>query len=287
RGAAAPRVVVSLRDVLVSKKNQPWYEATVLAVALQWIDRILVHGSPEVIPLTRTFRLANRLLSKVLYTGYLASPPASPTEAILPAEVVISGGGGRVAGNLFRTALEARPLCSAAAARPWRILTGPYLPEQLWTELQRQTADLGSVAGRPAVVLERFRDDFSGLLRGAALSISQAGYNTVLDIISTGVRAVVVPYEGSGDEQPLRARILAERGFFTVVPERELSAARLAAAMQATLAASPSPAPARLNLDGAEQSAKILAGLVDEVLAARQAATGMKRRGDRPYGRRR
>jgi predicted glycosyltransferase len=287
RGPAAPRVVVSLRDVLVSKKNQPWYEATVLAVAGQWIDRILVHGSSEVIPLTRTFRLADRLLDKVVYTGYLASPPGPSNEAVLGGEVVVSGGGGRVAGNLFRTALQARLLCPGAALRPWRILTGPYLPEESWAELERQTAGLGTMAGRPAVILERFRADFPGLLRGAALSISQAGYNTVLDIISTGVRAVVVPYEGSGDEQPLRARILAERGFFRVVPETKLSPRRLAAAMQEALAASPLPAPARLNLDGAEESAKILTELVDEVFAARQAAKQMKRRRDRPQADRR
>jgi predicted glycosyltransferase len=288
RGLAASRVVVSLRDVLVSKKNRPWNEATVLAVVLQWIDWILVHGSPEIIPLARTFRLADRLLNKVVYTGYLASSAASPNGAVLSGEVVVSGGGGRVAGNLFRTALEARPLCPGAATLPWRILTGPYLPEELWAELERQTAGLSPVAGRPAVILERFRDDFPSLLRGAALSISQAGYNTVLDVISTGVRAVVVPYEGSGDEQPLRARVLAERGFFKVVPEGELSPPRLAAVMQEALAASRSPGPARLNLDGAEQSAKFLTELMNEVIAARQAARRIKRGEDRPQaGRRR
>ena len=288
RRLAAPRVVVSLRDVLVSKRNQPWYEATVLAIVLQWIDRILVHGSLDVIPLARTFRLADRLEHKVVYTGYLASASASPNGAVLPSEVVVSGGGGRVAGNLFRTALEARSLCPGAATLPWRIIAGPYLAEELWVELERRTAGLGPVAGRPAVILERFRGDFLTLLRGAALSISQAGYNTVLDIISTGVRAVVVPYEGSGDEQPLRAGILAERGFFTVVPESELSPSRLGAAMQRALAAPPSSAPPRLNLDGAEQSAKILTELVDEVYAARQAAKRTKHRRDRPQaGRRR
>ena len=288
RGPAAPRVVISLRDVLVSKQNQPWYEATVLAVVLQWIDRILVHGSPEVIPLTRTFRLADRLLNKMVYTGYLASAPASPSEAVFPGEVVVSGGGGRVAGTLFRTALEARLLCPGAATLAWRILTGPYLPEQVWAELERHTAGLGSVAGRPAVILERFRHDFPGILRRAALSISQAGYNTVLDLISTGVRAVVVPYEGSGDEQPLRARILAERGFFTVVPESELSPSRLAAAMHEALTAPRWPAPPPLDLDGAEQSAKILTKLVDEVFAARQAARRTKHRVGQPQaGRRR
>ncbi len=287
RGQAAPRVVVSLRDILVSKKNPPWYEATVLAVVRQWIDRVLVHGSPDVIPLSRTFGLAHHLGDKVVYTGYLASYPPPPSGSALRGEVVLSGGGGRVAGAVFRTALAARPLCQAAAALPWRLITGPYLPEEVRADLERETAVLEPVAARPAVVLDRFRDDFSSLLQGAALSVSQAGYNTMLDVVASGVRAVVVPYEGSGDEQPLRARILAERGLFQVVPEAELSPGRLAEAMQEALAAPSVQAQHGLNLDGASRSAEILTEMVDGVIAARQ---GVKRPRDprrQPHGRRR
>ncbi len=287
RGRAAPRVVVSLRDILVSKKNPPWYEATVLAVVRQWVDRILVHGSPDVIPLSRTFRLADRLGATVIYTGYLATSPPRLRVAPPAGEVVISGGGGRVAGALFRTALAARPLCPAAAALPWRLITGPYLPEELRAEIEGQAAGLGSVTGRPAVVLERFRDDFPSLLRGAALSVSQAGYNTVLDIVASGVRSVVVPYEGSGDEQPLRARILAERGLLKVVPEGELSPGRLADAMQEALARPAFPAPAPLDLKGASRSVEVLKALVDGVIAARQGARRTARPRGRPHSGRR
>ncbi len=264
RGRAAPRVVVSLRDILVSKKNPPWYEATVLAVVRQWIDRILVHGSPDVIPLAQTFGLADRLGDRMTYTGYLASPPPRVRVAPPAGEVVVSGGGGRVAGALFRTALAARPMCQAAAALPWRLITGPYLPEEVWADLERRTAGLGSVA------LERFRDDFPSLLKGAALSVSQAGYNTLLDLVVSRVRAVVVPYEGSGDEQPLRARILAERGLVKVIPEGDLTPERLAEDMQEALETPGFPAPARLDLKGASRSVEILQALVDEVMTARR-----------------
>lgn len=271
RGAAAPRVVVSLRDILVSKRNQPWYEASVLAVTRQWVDRILVHGSPDVIPLSRTFGLADRLGDLVVYTGYLAAPAAAQ-EPTTRGEVILSGGGGRVAGPLFRTALAARALCPAAAALPWRCLAGPYLPEEARADLEALTAGLGPVGGRPAVVLETFRDDFPTLLRGAALSVSQAGYNTVLDVVASGVRAVVVPYEGSGNEQPLRARLLAERGLLKVVKETDLTPPRLAQAMEEALTAPDLPAPARLDLDGRRRSVETVGRLVDGVAAARRRA---------------
>ncbi len=269
RGRAASRVVVSLRDIVVSKRNQPWSDLTTLAVALQWVDRVLVHGSPHVIPLSRTFELADRLGERLVYTGYLAAPPPAQDAAMPRGEVVVSGGGGRVAGPLLRAALAARLLCPAASALPWRLITGPYIPAEARAELQAHVANLGKGTELPATVLETFRADFPGLLRRAALSVSQAGYNTVLDVVASGTRAVLVPYEGSGDEQPLRARLFAERGLVRVVPEGELTPARLASAMQDALTATAFPQPTRLELDGARRSVEILRELVDEVSAAR------------------
>ena len=287
RGSAAPRVVISLRDILVSKRNQAWYEIAVLAVVSQWVDRVLVHGSPDVIPLTRTFGLADHLGEMLVYTGYLAASPATAAGGERTGGVVVSGGGGRVGEVLYRTSLAARSLCPAAARLPWRIITGPYLPEEARADLEGRARGMGHVAGQPAVVVERFRPDFTELLRGASLSISQAGYNTVLDIVSSGVRAIVVPYEGSGDEQPLRARILAERRLLKVVAEGELSPPRLAKAMEEALTATGFPAPVRLDLDGARRSVEVVKALVDGVVKARQKGRIRKRTGRRPQPARR
>ncbi len=271
RGAAAPRVAVSLRDVLVSKPNQAWAELAALAVARQWTDRVLVHGSPDLIPLDRTFALAGHLGERLVYTGYLGLDANTPARAA-HGEVVISGGGGQVAGPLFRTALAAWPLTVAARARPWRIVTGPYLPETERRALEAEARRLPH-AGRPVVVVEGHRPALGAHLAGAALSVSQAGYNTVLDLLAHGVRALVVPYEASGDEQPLRARLLGERGLLAVLPETELTPARLAAAMDTTLARPDFPASAAIDLDGARRSVAILAELAAGVRAARAQGT--------------
>jgi len=274
RGPAAPRLVVSVRDIVVSKRNQAWYELAVLGVLRQWVDRVLVHGSPTVIPISRSFALADRLGQRLVYTGYIGPRPTGcPPPGTPRGEVVVSGGGGRVAGPLLRTALAARSLSRVAATYPWRLLTGPYLPADSRRELETLLAAPSTGAGRPPVALESFRDDFPHLLRGAMLSVSQAGYNTLLDIVASGVRAVVVPYEGSGDEQPLRARLLAERRLVAVVPETELAPPRLAAAMDRALTQPGFPARIPLDLDGASRSVAILGRLVDEVLAARGTRT--------------
>ena len=273
RGAAAPRVAVSLRDVLVSKPNQAWAELAAVAVARQWTDRILVHGSRELVPLDRTLALAGHLGERLVYTGYLG--PDRPAPGGAPhGEVVISGGGGQVGGRLYRAALEAWPLTTRARQRPWRLVAGPYYPDTARAELEQAARALPSRDGRPAVVVEAHRPDLGAHLAGAALSVSQAGYNTVLELVAHRVRALVVPYEASGDEQPLRARMLAERNLLAIVTEAELTPARLAGAMDATLERRDFPAPVRLDLDGAARSVAILAELAAGVRAARAQAPG-------------
>src|SRR5260370_1018598 len=112
------------------------------------------------------------------------------------------------------------------------------------------------------VMLERFRDEFPALLGRCALSISQAGYNTTLDIIRARPRAIVVPFAASGEtEQAVRSALLAQRGILHVVPEAALDGARLAAAIVAALAAPLPAAPLAVRLDGAAASAALIAGV--------------------------
>ena len=88
------------------------------------------------------------------------------------------------------------------------------------------------------------------------------GYNTIMDILVTGVRAVLVPFSTSTEtEQTFRARLLAERGCVRTVSETGLSAPALAAAID-DAAAMPPPGPPAFDLDGANGTARIVADLM-------------------------
>ena len=142
------------------------------------------------------------------------------------------------------------------------MVTGPYLPDSHRADLDRLARELPAADGRPAVVVEAFRPDLGAHLGGAALSVSQAGYNTVLELIAHRVRAVVVPYEASGDEQPLRAGLLAARGLLDVLPGGRADAGRGSRrAMDAALERPGFPAPVSLDPGGAARSVEILARL--------------------------
>ena len=86
-------------------------------------------------------------------------------------------------------------------------------------------AVLGKLAGNPLVV--RFAPQLE-ILKRAALVITHAGLNTVLESLSEGVPLVAVPL---GNDQPGVAARVKARGAAVVVPRRRLNRARLRAAV--------------------------------------------------------
>lgn len=227
--AHRPVVVCSVRDVLGGGQKAPARQDQMLELFERYFDHVLVHGDPAVIPFDATFRHAARLGDKLHYTGYVVDQ-ARPEHGGQPAsqgEVLVSVGGGAVGLPLLEAALLARPLC-ALAARPWRVLAGVQVADADLAWL----AALAGAHGGNGVVVERNRPDFAQLLAGCHLSISQGGYNTVMETLAAGVRAVVVPFAGGAEtEQTLRTRLLAQRGLLDMVEESALSPQSLAAAI--------------------------------------------------------
>jgi len=89
------------------------------------------------------------------------------------------------------------------------------------------------------------------------LSISMAGYNTVMDILTAGVRALVYPVTGNGDEeQSMRAGKLAAMGVLGVLEEDQFEPARLAQKIEDALLSK--PFRIRFNGAGAVNSALLL-----------------------------
>jgi hypothetical protein len=106
-------------------------------------------------------------------------------------------------------------------------------------------------------------------LSHSALSVSQAGYNTIVDLLRAGTRSILVPFEVGGEtEQRLRAECLSVRGLAHVLPQADLSALTLAARVDAALAG-PRPAAASIDLDGARRTVEIVEGFMRQRRASR------------------
>lgn len=235
----------SVRDILVEKKK-PGRQEEIVKVLRKYFDAVLVHGDEGLVPFGATFGAAGEIADLIRYTGYVApSAPDPSPEGPGKGEVVVAAGGGAVGGALLRAAVGARPMTGVAQA-PWRLITGPNLSP-------RERAELPETEG---ITVETLRADYRDVLARADLSVSQAGYNTVMDILVTGVRAVLVPFSAEGEtEQALRARLLADRGRVTLVDEATLTAETLAAGIDAALA-TPTNALGDLALDGAGETTR-------------------------------
>jgi predicted glycosyltransferase len=245
-----PVIASSVRDILVAKQK-PGRAEEMAATARRFYDRVLVHSDPKLIPFASTFPCAAEIDDLIRYTGYVTEAKAEATRADRSAgEVLISAGGGAVGLPLLKAAIDARPL-SAQRQRPWRLITGTNLPQADFDALQ------AAAALQTGIVIERFRTDFKALLARCRVSVSQGGYNTVLEILASRTPAVIVPFaEGAESEQTDRARLLAEKNLLRLLPAPELSAVRLAAEIDR--AAALQPPEIAIDLDGATRSADLI-----------------------------
>ncbi|QRM28231.1 glycosyltransferase [Microvirga sp. VF16] len=252
-----PLVLCSIRDILV-----PSSKASRIAEAhervLRDYDAVLVHGDPELVPLEASWPLDERIRPLIRYTGYV-DENEEPVPDTHRHGIVVSGGSSGASLPLYRTALAA---ARDIADRSWRILIGRGVGEADFLVLQE--------GAPPHVTVERARSDFRSLLSGAELSLSQAGYNTTIDLLRSGVTSVLVPFEaGSETEQRLRAERLHALGLAEIVPEAELSPQNLADAIRRGLTRA-TAAPPSISVDGARRSVAVAESLAHSGPALQQ-----------------
>ncbi len=244
-----PLIVSSVRDILVAQ-TKPGRNDEMLALVEKYFDKVMVHGDPELISLDQTFPHTARIKDKIHYTGYVVDRTGVKGAADAPGagEVIVSSGGGAVGTNLLKTAMLAKTL-SSAADRPWRMMVGATVEADIFDDLKSLAQD--------GVIVERARRDFTTLLMNCALSISQGGYNTVMEILHAKCRAVIVPYAGGVEtEQTMRAELLAQKGALYIADEEGLSPALLAAKVDEALLGDISRAA--IDVAGAEKAVTLL-----------------------------
>ena len=243
------QVVCSMRDILVTKPRHD-RNLEIVETLENFYQKILVHGDRKVISLAETFPLEQRISHLIEYTGYVLTPGhIGDTGRDGAGEIIVSAGGGAVGYATLPKIFKLRNEVSVSDF-PWRFVTGPHMPLEVFKELKRkETKD---------TFVERNRPDLPAVISRAKLSISQAGYNTIAEIMDAGTPAVVVPYEGGIEtEQRLRSDLLAKRSLLQVVDENELTVKNLDNAIHQALNIEPVK-KLDINLDGARHTAHLL-----------------------------
>jgi predicted glycosyltransferase len=207
--------------------------------------------------------------AKLVTCGYLGrARPTRSREAVRreldvgdrPLIVVTVGGGGD-GFDLLKTYLEALHLDSPLRAAHNLVVTGPLMARGKREQLQN------SLGSEHRITFMEFTPDLVSYLAAADLVVSMAGYNTVCEMLSLGVRTLLIPRIKPRREQQLRAERLAERGLARVVLPQQLSPQRLIGEI-GTMLASPAPR-VTLNLNGLATASNAIISFLETTVSNR------------------
>ncbi len=247
-----PKILVacSLRDILV-EKSKPGFTDKVIQTVKGIYSCVLVHSDSDFLKLEDSFPAATQISDQLIYTGFVTEKPVgNPNSASQPPtrrpEVLVSQGGGSVGEEMSLA------VARTAALLPhlkFRFILGPYAPSFLGDELLNITSGLNNVE------VLGFLNNFEEELRTVALSVSLAGYNTVMNAFNTRTMALVYPYQANF-EQTLRGEKLESSGALKMIYPTDLEPFILRDKILANL--NRFPEDFHISLDGARRTAEIL-----------------------------
>lgn len=274
--AQGTKIVSSLRDIVVTKKNQARHEAKIVRLMNQYFDQLLIHGDPVLHPLEDSFSRVRDLTCDVRYTGYVTqqtndSRPTIMDRVILAKPeplIVVSVGGGRFGYELLDAVIQAAPLLAKQLPQHRiQVFGGPFMPNEKFWDLRVAAQDCNNVH------IHRYTPCLMAYMEKAELSISMSGYNTTMNILTTGVNAMMLPFTGNDDqEQTMRVERLAQLGKVRRIRQEDLwDPTKFATAVVEHLHYE--PAPIKVNLSGVEGTAHWVKALVEDALPASDIST--------------
>ena len=254
------KVVCSLRDILVEKKDRLKYENRVIDALNNWFDAVLIHSDPQLIKLDSTFSMLDKIKIPLVYTGFVTPVPDKKKVKHIIENlrlqnkkrlIVASAGGGNVGAPLLRAVVNAYNELSSKKNLILNIYTGPYMEKEDKQYLQ-SFADSG-------IKVKEFTSDFVSLLGAADLSVSMAGYNTCMNIVAANVPSLVWPF-GQNQEQRERARKIARFVPMTILEDQDLMLPKLSGLIEKSLCRQNMNKHLTLNIHGAFNTMKWIRG---------------------------
>lgn len=252
------KVVCSLRDILVEKKDPAAYESRVLEKLNRYFDLLLIHSDPGMQPLDETFGRLADIKIPLEYAGFISqrADPAAGVELRRELGVstggkliVASAGGGRSGYKLLDAVLEAFDLLREHSPAQLEIFCGPFMDQDEYEKL--------AVRSAPGRRIRRYTKRFVDYLSAADLSVSLAGYNTCMNLLATKVPALVFPYARQ-QEQPMRAEKMKKYLPMAVLDEADLQPDTLCRHMTQMLDREKAGVQVPVNLNGASNAARFL-----------------------------
>ncbi len=256
--AMGTKIVSSVRDIVVTKQNQQRHEEKVCRLINKYFDLLLIHGDPNFVKLDLSFSRVNDLKCPVHYTGYVVQPIPKKLQIILDKPtILVSVGGGRFGHDLLECVALAAPILKAKIPHHLQVFTGAFSPDEVLSKLQDLTKDLDNIT------CDRYTTNLLDYMQQADLSIGMGGYNTTMNILSTGIKAMMMAFQGNNDkEQETRLQKLDSLGRVKMIQPEDLQPEKFAQQIINYLEQTPSNLT--LDLNGVKNTSDYLQQLISK-----------------------
>jgi predicted glycosyltransferase len=211
-----PKLALILRDILDSPdKTIPiWIKNRYHDVIRDIYDRVLVLGSTDVFNAVDEYVFPSSSADKTFFCGYTNRAGSQRPRLEVRQELGINGGrmvlattgGGEDGARLTNEVLRTAEQFGSRFAEHCVVFLGPEMPERQANHFLSWGSEL------PAVTVKSFSNDLVSYLGAADAVVSMGGYNTIAEILSVSVPAVIVPRTRPVSEQQIRAARLDRLG---------------------------------------------------------------------------
>ncbi|MEP7112042.1 MAG: glycosyltransferase [Ilumatobacteraceae bacterium] len=257
RNRGRARIVLGLRNVEddPARVRAAWSEANTLSAVERYYDCALVYGPSNTTSDALSCLDGVEMPVPVMHVGFVGNRPATtPPEDLPGGYLLVTVGGGSDGHELIDAVLDAEQ--HAPLPLPIVVVTGPLMPAS-------EVARLTNRCDGEHIRLFDFRHDMANVLAGALGVVTMGGYNTISEVLQTGVPALVVPRVRPSEEQLIRANDLVALGLADMMHPDEITPARMWHAVQ-QLTRRPRRPIDRADYRGAERTAELLIELGNE-----------------------
>ncbi|MBH0203523.1 MAG: glycosyltransferase [Nitrospira sp.] len=282
------RIVLGMRDIEdhPDHVHAEWAKSGTLPLLKNMYHAIFLYGSLSVYDPVKEYRLSSGIEKKLISCGYVGrTQPELSREHIrehlhLQTDrlVLVTPGGGDDGYPLLKTyvTMLKKRFGSKRPAFDTLLVTGPLMDSRKRLRLQEAAnADL-------ALTVTDFTPRLYEYLTAADLVVSMGGYNTIVEILASNQRGIIVPRIHPRLEQCIRAERLEAKGLLDMIHPTKLTPNTLFQAITRSLQG---PRPPRsqdigVALDGAANVSRAVKQLLGEGQRNKTTQTQIRRPAD-------
>lgn len=250
--------ILGLRGVMENRTttNNQYFDSKTIKFIVENFERIFVYTDPNIFRLEAYYDIPDALVSRFIYTGYVApqlpTPESHSTLARTGKVLVAHFGGGQGAEHFWRILIKVLLSMQGCFYRCY-LFAGAYATSSFLSEIQSQVSNATNIVWQP------FSRKMVEWIAHADIFVGAGGYNTIAEVLCTHSNALLVNRHEGSDEQDIHITQLAGVGLVHACHQSQFNENDLPLAIEYALA---NPRPLSLapkpQISGAHLAAKFL-----------------------------